>query len=261
MPESDLRSLEREARDVCNIQVESCLGQQHTGRFAVLDDLGLFGLDRALTLLKEEGALGLFAHTHQDVARFVEAARSHGLAPHAHTWDFYLARREALTFNHDGSEHLQLFPRLDIGIHADWGEELTQSARELMRSCGIAPASVQTLRGRAVRNMLALARDASGEVVATGAITWGHSKSTPWTGHAQIGMACVSDSVRGRGLGRRLTATLLSHLAHDDETLGVTAACSSDNLASAALLRASGFHRQEDRSCVMFALDGTRRTR
>ena len=34
-------------------------GRQHTGRFAALDDLAQFGVERALELLRAEGALGL----------------------------------------------------------------------------------------------------------------------------------------------------------------------------------------------------------
>ncbi|MFM2035856.1 MAG: hypothetical protein RL459_1121 [Pseudomonadota bacterium] len=243
------------------MKAEILTGQQYTGRFAVLDDLGLYGIDQAIALLRGEGALGLFAHTSQDVARFTDALHAQGCVPQAHVWDFYHADKAKLERAHQGHVPLPASDFADIAIQADWGASLTQSAQALMQTCGVAPASEQALRARAVPHLLALARHSKGDLLATGALTWGHCRQSLWSGYAQLGMVCVTSQARGQGLGRHVSAALIAQAILDGDTRGITAACAPDNRASAEMLRACGLRQDTTRLCVMFTLDGVRRTR
>jgi hypothetical protein len=231
-------------------------GQQHTGRFAVLDDLGLYGIEPAAALLCGEGALGLFAHTSHDVARFIDALDAQGCVPQAHVWDFYHADKATLESAYRG--HL---PFANIAVQEDWGASLTQSAQTLMQNCGVAPASEQTLRGRSVPHLLALARHSQQGLLATGAVSWGHCSQSLWSGYAQLGMVCVARQVRRQGWGRHVSAALIAQALLGGDTRGITAACAPDNLASAEMLRACGLRQDTTRQCVMLTLDGVRRTR
>lgn len=243
------------------MKAEILTGQQYTGRFAVLDDLGLYGIDQAVALLRGEGALGLFAHTSQDVARLTDALHAQGCVPQAHVWDFYHADKATLERAHQAHVPMPASALADIDIRADWGASLTQSAQALMQNCGVAPASEQTLRGRAVPHLLALARHSQRGLLATGALTWGHCRQSLWSGYAQLGMVCVASQARGNGLGRCVSAELIAHALRDGDTRGITAACAPDNRTSAEMLRTCGLSQDTNRRCVMFTLDGVRRTR
>lgn len=63
-------------------------GRQHTGRFAVLDDLALYGSQQAIALLASEGALGLFAHSAATVADFSDELLRVGVNATPHVWIF-----------------------------------------------------------------------------------------------------------------------------------------------------------------------------
>lgn len=243
------------------MQTARAPGQQHTGRFAVLDDVALYGRRQAVDLLCSEGALGLFAHTRPVVNAFAQALADSGLEAQAHVWHLYRATTADALASAAAIVQAPDAPEADIGIQPDWGTGLTQQCRALMQQCGVMPADVQTLRGQVVPGLLAVAGNASGEVTATGSVLWGHCEQGPWQGYAHLGMVSVDPSARTRAMGTRISAALLQAAAGYASTAGFTAASASDNPASAGLLRRCGFQLDAQRLCVMFTIDGTRRTR
>jgi len=236
-------------------------GQQYTGRFAVLDDVARFGREQAIDLLRRDGTLGLFGHTRAVVKDFSSALEASGLQAQAHVWQLYHATlAEALAST---AAILQATDTqyADIAIQPDWGAELTQQSRALMQQCGVMPADEQTLRGQVVPGLLAISRNSDGQITGTGNLLWGHCEQGPWKGYAHLGMGSVDPSARQRALGARMSAALVQAAAGHANTAGFTAASAGDNQASVRLLRSCGFQMDAQRVCVMFTIDGTRRTR
>ena len=246
---------------VASTQPARIPGQQHTGRFAVVDDVERFGLHQAIDLLCREGSVGLFAHTRRELDTFSAALQRAGVNATPHYWDLHHAKaadtlapgeRVLNAHGHDGTQLL---------VREDWGAEITQRCQDLMQRCGVMPASPLTLRGKAVPSLLAIASNATGQILGVGSLIWGHCQDSAWRTYAHLGMVCVDSNARGQSLGKRLAAVLTQRAAQAVGTAGITAACASDNLASANLLRACGLQRDSQRFCVMFTQDGERRTR
>ncbi len=236
-------------------------GRQHTGRFAVLDDLALYGSQQAIALLASEGALGLFAHSAATVADFSDELLRVGVNATPHVWDLYHAGLNEMRTPVAGIHAAFPHASTTIAIRDDWGIGMTQHCQKLMLSCGVMPASLAVLRNQAVPSLLAIATDRSGKLAGVGSLVWGHCSQATWHGHAHLGMICVDKEFRGQSLGQRLAAALVLHAAQESHTIGITAACAADNPASAKLLVACGLHRDTTRMCVMFTLDGKRQTR
>ncbi|MEY4100738.1 MAG: hypothetical protein RL300_1909 [Pseudomonadota bacterium] len=243
------------------MQAAQTPGQQHTGRFAVLDDVARYGRTQAIDLLCCEGAVGLFGHTRPAVADFAAALKRAGVDATPHVWDLYHA---CLTDALDTTAHVlsaSTHADISLSVRDDWGADMTQRSQDKMRQCGIMPASQPTLRGQVVPSLLAIATDTKGQLAGVGSLVWGHCQQGPWQDHAHLGMVSVDMAARGRSLGKRLAAALIQQAAQKGDTAGITAACAGDNPASANLLRACGLQRDEQRLCVMFTLDGSRKTR
>lgn len=243
------------------MQATQAPGQQHTGRFTVLDDLERYGSTQAIEALRREGAVGLFAHTRPAVDAFSAALQRAGLDATAHVWDLYhaplqvaLAAVAEVTRAHEHSDTV-------VEVREDWGADLTQRCQSLMQTCGVMPATQATLRGQVLPSHLAIATQASGHLVGVGSLLWGHCPLGPWHHYAHLGMGSVDPSARMQSLGKRLAASLIQSAAIREMTAGITAACAGDNLASAHLLRDCGLQRDAQRVCVMFTLDGARKTR
>ena len=236
-------------------------GQQHTGRFAVLDDVARFGRTQAIELLCSQGALGLFAHTRPVVDEFSSALQVAGLQAQAHVWYLYHATMADALASTAAILEATDTQCADIAIQPDWGAELTQQCRALMQKCGVMPADEQTLRGLVVPGLVAISRAEDGQITGTGNLLWGHCEQGPWKGYAHLGMGSVDPSARARALGTRISAALVQAASGHASTVGFTAASAGDNPASARVLRSCGFQMDAQRLCVMFTVDGTRRTR
>jgi ribosomal protein S18 acetylase RimI-like enzyme len=138
---------------------------------------------------------------------------------------------------------------------------MTHRCQQLMQRCGVMPAEQATLRNQRVPSLLAIASNLAGHLTGAGSLLWGHCPHGPWRDYAHLAMGCVDVAARGQSLGTRLAAALIQEAGQMKNTVGVTAACATDNPASARLLRACGLQPDTERVCAMFTLDGTRKTR
>lgn len=236
-------------------------GQQHTGRFAVLDDLARYGRTKAIDLLCNEGAVGLFAHTRPAVADFSATLQRAGVDATSHVWDLYHAGLTDTLVPVAQVNSAYAHAHTVLSVREDWGADMTQRSQDLMQKCGVMPASQPTLRSLVVPSLLAVATNAMGQLAGVGSLVWGHCQQGPWHDYAHLGMVSVDIASRGRSLGKRLAATLIQQADQVGGTAGITAACAADNPASANFLRACGLQRDAQLVCVMFTLDGTRKTR
>jgi len=236
-------------------------GQQHTGRFAALDDVDRYGQAQALDLLCREGAVGLFAHTRPVVAAFAESLQQAGISATPHVWDLYHAT--LVDTQAAAALVLETAPQTQdvLAVKADWGEDMTYRCQQLMQRCGVMPAEEATLRNQRVPSLLAIASNPAGQLTGAGSLLWGHCPQGPWRDYAHLAMGCVEVAARGKSLGTRLAAALIQQSGHTTYTVGITAACAADNPASARLLLACGLQHDTVRVCAMFSLDGTRKTR
>lgn len=255
---SDLAALDAAALDRV-ARVQGRPGFVLSPRLPVVFDAGAAVWPLAAELARDSGALGLVLMPKGPAEA---AVRTHlGADWQISHWDSYDAPAADLMPRALATVEAGLPPGWSVSDLAPDGEQDTRDVIALNHACGVSPNPPAAMKSLICPTHTVLIRDADGALKASATAQMMFPDTSPHAGKVFIGLISVDPAARGQGLGRHVTAHLLTR---SQPALGwrtATAWVAPDNPASIATVTGAGFARSDGLFAMIAMPGGGRFTR
>lgn len=236
-------------------------GLCQTGRTMGCDDPGRFGWERITAALHRDGVFGFRLLSIEDADQV--RSRLVGTDYRFDTWDVFIAERGAALAASDEILARGLPDELvELDRPTDPESEYTRNIQALMSEAGIVPFSGSLLAGTLGPAMTTTIADRDGRLVAAAHCYLPHNAHSPYHRHAWGGLVAVSQSWRGRGLGRFVNARMIRSAFGDLKATHIYELVSATNIVSRKMVEACGLRHEPNLLCgIVTANEGARFTR
>lgn len=211
----------------------------------------------AAELARIDGALA-FAVLPPDAAR---AALSQALGPDwsARAWDVYEAAADQLLSRARTSAHLP--DGWDVRDILAPDDATVLDIARLNQTCGVSPNSGAALRGEFCPIHTVGLYDTRNTLRASATVQMMFPEGGRLSGTGFLGLICVDPDLRGKGLGKAVTAEILTRSHARLGWTAMSAWVAPDNPGSIALMHSFGLTRREDAQALVAMPGGQRFTR